>query len=381
MALFEECATIFEAIGDPFYRAEPLAWLACGTLASFNKGQFSIRELLKQNLDLRRQVGDHNGIAWTTLNLSHNALEELNYLEHEHYAREALMLMREIGSIKGTLQAMFRLALAALLKGNLEEALVLAEQMRQLADKTNNLDGCIWSADILAFLLCVMDEMYSEATALVQASQARLQNSTFDSHNELATCWGEAIAEYGQGQYASARQRYASLFWERHDDPGPATICLALEAVALAHEGMPEKAVELLGPAFYQPAYVSGWLHHWLLLARLRTDLRQQLGEGAYQTAWDRGSTYDLETTIQSILHEEADTTHEPTKQTLLEPLSGREMEVLSLIAEGLSNSEIARRLVLSVGTVKVHTRNIYGKLGVSSRTQALAQAIRLNLL
>jgi ATP/maltotriose-dependent transcriptional regulator MalT len=56
-------------------------------------------------------------------------------------------------------------------------------------------------------------------------------------------------------------------------------------------------------------------------------------------------------------------------------------LEVLGLIAEGLSNREIARRLVLSVGTVKVHTRNIYGKLGVNSRTQALAQAARFNLL
>ncbi|WP_255553290.1 response regulator transcription factor [Ktedonobacter sp. SOSP1-52] len=51
------------------------------------------------------------------------------------------------------------------------------------------------------------------------------------------------------------------------------------------------------------------------------------------------------------------------------------------MIAQGLSNREIARHLVLSVGTVKVHTRNIYGKLGVGSRTQALAQAARFKLL
>jgi LuxR family maltose regulon positive regulatory protein len=55
--------------------------------------------------------------------------------------------------------------------------------------------------------------------------------------------------------------------------------------------------------------------------------------------------------------------------------LSNRELEVLKLIADGLSNAEIAQRLTLSPGTVKVHTRNIYAKLGVKSRTQALAKA------
>lgn len=59
----------------------------------------------------------------------------------------------------------------------------------------------------------------------------------------------------------------------------------------------------------------------------------------------------------------------------LVEPLSERELEVLQLVSEGLSNKEIAQKLYLSVGTVKVHTRNIYGKLGVSSRTQAVAKA------
>ena len=65
----------------------------------------------------------------------------------------------------------------------------------------------------------------------------------------------------------------------------------------------------------------------------------------------------------------------------LIEPLSEREREVLGLIAEGLANREIAARVVLTLNTIKSHTRSIYGKLGVSSRTQAVAKGRALGLL
>ena len=64
----------------------------------------------------------------------------------------------------------------------------------------------------------------------------------------------------------------------------------------------------------------------------------------------------------------------------LIEPLSARELEVLHLIVEGLSNDAIARKLFLSISTVKVHLKHIYGKLQVNSRTQAIARFHELNL-
>ncbi len=65
----------------------------------------------------------------------------------------------------------------------------------------------------------------------------------------------------------------------------------------------------------------------------------------------------------------------------LVEELSPREMEVLNLISQGLSNDAIAKELFLSLGTVKWHTTNIYGKLGVRGRTQAVALARKLNMI
>lgn len=67
--------------------------------------------------------------------------------------------------------------------------------------------------------------------------------------------------------------------------------------------------------------------------------------------------------------------------QGLVEPLTAREMEVLQLLADGLSNREIADRLVVTVGTVKWHAHNIYGKLDAQNRTQAAARARELDLL
>jgi LuxR family maltose regulon positive regulatory protein len=64
-----------------------------------------------------------------------------------------------------------------------------------------------------------------------------------------------------------------------------------------------------------------------------------------------------------------------------VEPLSEREREVLHLIAEGLTNQEVATRLYLSLHTVKVHARNIYAKLAVTNRTQAIAQGRALGIL
>src|SRR5438105_2819134 len=70
-----------------------------------------------------------------------------------------------------------------------------------------------------------------------------------------------------------------------------------------------------------------------------------------------------------------------PSQSPLLEPLTTREQDVLELLAAGLSNAEMAARLIVTVGTVKTHVKSLYGKLGVHSRTQAIARAREVGLL
>ena len=87
----------------------------------------------------------------------------------------------------------------------------------------------------------------------------------------------------------------------------------------------------------------------------------------------------------QTVFLDQADqpNTDQPlsTTQPLLEPLTNREMEILNLLAQRLSNKEIAVKLFISPTTVKKHLNNIYGKLTASNRQQAVAKARQLNII
>jgi len=69
------------------------------------------------------------------------------------------------------------------------------------------------------------------------------------------------------------------------------------------------------------------------------------------------------------------------SKPALIEPLSKREVQVLCLIAEGLSNQEISDRLFLALSSIKGHNQKIFGKLQVQRRTEAIARARELGLI
>ncbi len=161
-------------------------------------------------------------------------------------------------------------------------------------------------------------------------------------------------------------------------------VLLALSIVVSIGElllltGQRERSVELLALTLHHPAsdYDSKERARRLLTGYRMTAESEQCGE-----------TGDFNTVTAALLDERfapkgiVATAHTPqADQTLIEPLSKRELEVVSLIADGLSNQEIADRLILSVGTVKWHTSQIYCKLGVQNRAQAVRRTQQLNLL
>jgi LuxR family maltose regulon positive regulatory protein len=128
-----------------------------------------------------------------------------------------------------------------------------------------------------------------------------------------------------------------------------------------------------------------GFLSDALVRAEPEGYVRLFLGEGGaliplLNEAARRGVTPDY---VGGILaaHERLPAVTPTMTSELIEPLTERELEVLNLVAAGLSNREIANNLTISLGTAKTHVHNVYGKLGAGNRVQAVARARELNLI
>ncbi len=160
------------------------------------------------------------------------------------------------------------------------------------------------------------------------------------------------------------RLHQAAIAGERN---GSLIEILILQAITFAAQKRDEQALSPLEQAL-RLAEPEGFVRIFLDEGEPMTKLLRQA------VAQDVHTSYALR-----LLNALGETAAAP--QPLIEPLSERELEVLRHVAAGYSNQEIAQELVLAESTVKKHIHNIYGKLGVKSRTQAIAQARELGLL
>jgi LuxR family maltose regulon positive regulatory protein len=231
--------------------------------------------------------------------------------------------------------------------------------------------------------------------SLVQAMEARVRLAQGALHR--AARWADAYAQEEKPQYLREYEELtlAGVRWAQQQSDaalaelnrllppaetngrwGTAIEALVLHALALDASGRGDAALASLRRALERAepeGYVRPFVEEGLKMRWLLSGLSQASVPAALARHLDR---------LLAAHRQPSSPTLAPCPpQTLVEPLTAREHEVLDLLAKGLTNAEIGQRLVISLPTVKSHTRNLYGKLGVHSRRAAVRRARDLGLL
>lgn len=151
---------------------------------------------------------------------------------------------------------------------------------------------------------------------------------------------------------------------------------MAVQATALYAGGEKAEALNLIGRVL-ELAEPGGYVRLFLNEGRLMAEL---LSATAVQPVLPN-YVHRLLAAFEGEKREERPFPATPGFSSLVEPLSPRELEIVRLIAQGLSNQEIGHRLFLALDTIKGHNRRIFEKLQVQRRTEAIVRARELGLL
>lgn len=342
---FDASLALSRELGD--LRGIGLALSGVGRMAHLRGDYERATALYEENLKLFRQIGDTEEIAWTLVRLGLLASEQRNYDRATAILEESLVSFKAVGYQWGITWALIYLGNVALEQGNYRRAAALFEDslqhFRELGDKS------------------------SMATSLKHLGQVAL----FQGNVEQAAAW--------------SRESFA-LYRDAGVKLGIAE-CLESMATIVWAQGAAAWAIRLLSAAAALRAELGAQLapadrvHYDQILGMAR----RQLGAQVFQAAWDQG---------QSLAPEQAVAAHDqplrPDPEIVPPPapgaaalhlddlpeLTARELEVIRLVAAGLTDAEVAARLCVSPRTVNSHLRSIYSKLGVSSRTAATRLAL-----
>jgi predicted ATPase/DNA-binding CsgD family transcriptional regulator len=372
LAIFRELGSRFEAM---------LALNDLGNIARDTGELEAAREYYQESLALARDIGARSWTGWLLVHLSRTAHELGNYAEAKDFSQQGLAMFQTINDQKAKAWALFAAGHAACglreyaeAKAHLQTSLAIH---REFADRRD-------TAYAMSYLAAVMQE----AGEAVEARQ--LQREAVAEFRDINEQWGMAYAleHLGKiacafGDFTEARQdlmEALSTAMRIRVRPVILDTLIGVTMLLMKDEEV-EWAVELLELVLHHP---SSWKLTKDAAERLLLGPKEILAPHLFSTAITRASASPLEEVVEALLRGERYVpAPEPNLEnaSLIEPLSERELEVLRLMAAGLSNQEIARQLTVALSTVKVHAGNIYGKLNVNSRTQAVARARELNLL
>ena len=378
-------------------RAQALQWAA--VLAFFQSDYSATRSLCTESLAVWRELGPAGkpGVAYMLSMLGEAAAEEGDYATAPTLFEEALSIWRELKDMRGIGDVLMELGWAAMRTGNYEQAATRLEEalpINREAGYTTHI------AQNLAELgaLAVRQGQYERATRLLEES--------LTMRRERGEKWGIATS-LGSLGWVALRQRdfkrMRAMLKEslavrlETGDQGGIAWCLEKLAEAAALEGRAARppsrfegfhqAARLYGSAAALRASVKSVIdpadqpeYHRNLEA-----LRATLDEEGFAAAWAEGSAMTVEQAVECALSEpEALAVETPAPaQAAKESFAGltaREVEVLRLVAQGLTNAQIANQLTLSPFTVNAHLRSVYNKLDVSSRAAATRYAVEHGL-
>jgi predicted ATPase/DNA-binding CsgD family transcriptional regulator len=285
--------------------------------------------------------------------------------------QQGLVLFQEIGDEAGVARCILNHGAASLLVGDSQRG------RREIAESLARCQACddalgvVWAYDLLGIAGFVIGD-YAEASSYLRQSATQFESLGAP----LGAC--HALVDLGlslryEGKLPSALNAYRqALRYQREyrftTESADSFDGLAVIAASLGHLDL---AAKLFGAAAgWREAYQD---EQWFPMPndfQERADgVRRRVGERAWFEAYGAGGNLNSEGAMS--LAEEAVFALEEELQRRSAGLTSREIDVLHLVADGLTNAEIAERLVLSERTVHAHLRSIFDKLGVSSRTAA----------
>ena len=377
----EQTLNHYKQLGDDYYVARILRLIVhCYNVRGINKDKAQL--LNNQCIEIVRRIGDRNGLA-------HALLREeayVNYASKYKLYLDAAQIYREVGDRKSVGTMMMFLSEDRFCIGAFDEATHMAQSSYKTRhDIGHNTEHDFFDLILLGLIAGLKGDRV-QSYQLLTDNIARYQIYLF--HREYYTlCNTLALAMLGWLEPTQSNHYIVSALQIASVPFIPIAVagCISMIAVILAEQDNEDEAVALFGLAYsFSDEYLLGWMRESPLLRQVRDALKTNLGKVAYESAWKRGTQHSLQETASELLQyfgKEGSIRATPISQPLDEPLTERELEVLALIADGLTNPQIADKLYLSTGTVKVHSRNIYGKLGVGNRTEAVVVAQRLKLI